>query len=251
MEHSYPNQERIVTRNRTKTTKPTNRTCLRCSLLRRKPSTKASYMKRNQILAVSLTIMAAAVTVQSAFSAQTSPSGPDVRVVNTQTNPVPVSVINFPAGTNTVNVSSSTNAPLLVRDVDNPARQPVVRLADDVNLIVGESQAFKQMYTVPAGKRLVIEFVSVRTFVGPGQNLFVSVGVSDGQNFYDINLAPTLVGTFTVGTGGNQGDRSAISQQTRFYANAGETVRAFAQKNDDLGAGQATITVMGYLVDVP
>ena len=209
-------------------------------------------MKRNQILAVSLTIMAAAVTVQSAFSAQTSPSGPDVRVVNTQTNPVPVSVINFPAGTNTVNVSSSTNAPLLVRDVDNPARQPVVRLADAVNVIVGETQAFKQMYTVPAGKRLVIEFVSVRTFVlPPGQKLFVEVGVSDGQTTYDINLAPTLVGTFTVGTGGNQGDRSAISQQTRFYANAGETVRAFAQKNDDLGAGQATITVMGYLVDVP
>jgi len=199
--------------------------------------------------------MAAAVTVQSAFSAQTSPSGPDVRVVNTQTNPVPVSVINFPAGTNTVNVSSSTNAPLLVRDVDNPARQPVVRLADDVNVPVGETTGRKQMYTVPAGKRLVIEFVSVSTFVlPPGQKLFVDVevvDVSDGQTTYDINLAPTLVGTFTVGAGGNQGDRSAISQQTRLYANAGDTVRGFAQKNDAVGAGQATITVMGYLVDVP
>jgi hypothetical protein len=208
-------------------------------------------MKRNQIRAVSLAIIAAAVTVQSAFSAQTSPPGPDVRVINTQTNPVPVSVINFPTGTNTVNVSSSTNAPLLVRDVDNPARQPAVRLADDVNVLVGETQAFKQMYTVPAGKRLVIEFVSVRTFVlPPGQKLFVEVGVSDGQTTYDINLAPTLVGTFTVGNG-VQGDHSAISQQTRLYANAGDTVRAFVQKNDDVGAGQATITVMGYLVDVP
>lgn len=209
-------------------------------------------MKRNQILAVSLTIMAAAVTVQSTFSAPTSTPGPDVKVINTRTNPVPVSVINFPTGTNTVIVSSSTNAPLLVRDVDNPAQQPVVRLADDVNVLVGETQAFTQMYTVPAGKRLVIEFVSVRTFVlPPGQKLFVSVQVSDGQTTYDINLAPTLVGTFTVGTGGTRGDRSAISQQTRLYANAGETVRAFAQKNDDVGAGQATITVMGYLVDVP
>jgi hypothetical protein len=209
-------------------------------------------MKRKQILAVSLTIIAAAVTVQSAFSAQTSPPGPDVTVINTQTNPVPVSVINFPTGTNTVNVSSSTNAPLLVRDVDNPARQPVVRLADDVNVLVGETQAFKQMYTVPAGKRLVIEFVSVRTFVlPPGQTFSVEVGVSDGQTTYDINLAPTLVGTFTVGTGGNKVARSAISQQTRVYANAGDTIRAFAQKGDDVGAGQANITVMGYLVDVP
>jgi len=203
-------------------------------------------MKRNQILAVSLTIIAAAVTVQSAFSAQTSPPGPDVRVINTQTNPVPVTL------TGNLAVDTSTNAPLLVRDVDNPARQPVIRLADDVNVLVGETQASKQMYTVPAGKRLVIEFVSVRTFVGPpGQKLFVAVGVSDGQTTYDINLAPTLVGTFTVGTGGTTGDRSAISQQTRLYANAGDTVRAFVQKNDDVGAGQATITVMGYLVDVP
>lgn len=210
-------------------------------------------MKRNQILAVSLTIMAAAATVQSAFSAQPSPPGPDVRVVNTQDNPVPVSVINFPTGTNTVNVSSSTNAPLFVRDVDNPARQPIVRLAFQMNVLVGETQAINnQIYTVPAGKRLVIEFVSVRTFVLPsGQTFSVEVGVSDGQTTYDINLAPTLVGTFTVGTGGNKGDLSAISQQTRVYANAGDTIRAFAQKGDDVGAGQANITVMGYLVDVP
>jgi hypothetical protein len=208
-------------------------------------------MKRNQILAVSLTIMTAALTVQSAHSAQTSPPGPDVRVVNTQTNPVPVSVINFPTGTNTVNVSSSTNAPLLVRDVDNPARQHVVRLAVQLNILVGETQAGGLMYTVPAGKRLVIEFVSVRTFVDPGQKVFVDVGVSDGQTTYDINLAPTLVGTFPAGNSGLFGDRSAISQQTRLYANAGDTVHAFVQKNDDAGAGQANLTVTGYLVDVP
>ena len=202
-------------------------------------------MKRNQILAVSLTIMAAAVTVQSAFSAQTSPPGPDVRVINTQTNPVPVTL------TGNLAVDTSTNAPLLVRDVDNPARQPVIRLADDVNVLVGETQASKQMYTVPAGKRLVIEFVSVRTFVDPGQKVFVEVGVSDGQTSYDINLAPTLVGKFPAGNSGLFGDRSAISQQTRLYANAGDTVHAFVQKNDDTGAGQANINVTGYLVDVP
>src|SRR5689334_19504977 len=101
-------------------------------------------MKRNHIITVGLTITAAALVVLQGYSAATSPPGPDVRVVNTQTNPVPVSVINFPTGTNTVNVSSSTNAPLVVRDVDNPARRPVVRLADDVNVLVGETQALKQ-----------------------------------------------------------------------------------------------------------
>src|SRR5262245_42430119 len=116
-------------------------------------------MKRNQILAVSLTIMAAAVTVQSAHSAQTSTPGPDVRVINTQTNPVPVSVINFPTGTNTVNVSSSTNAPLLVRQVDSGAMQPV-SISVETQIKDGSGGAnVPAAYSVPTGKRLVIEYI--------------------------------------------------------------------------------------------
>src|SRR5262245_22615287 len=120
---------------------------------------------RNQIVTVSLTMMAIAFMVQRVHSAPNSPPGPDVRVVNTQNNPVPVSVINFPAGTNAVVVANPTNKPVLVRQVDSGAVQPftfsdTMGFAPDKEF--GTTFTYPR-YTVPAGKRLVIEYISMST----------------------------------------------------------------------------------------
>src|SRR6266581_8083891 len=87
--------------------------------------------------------------------AQASPSPSNVNVVNTPN----------------VNVVNTTASPVSVRDVDNPARQPfhaeaVGGFADGASVTGGIL-----IPTVPAGKRLVIEHVSVFGAMLPGQKM--------------------------------------------------------------------------------
>ena len=193
-------------------------------------------MKRNQILAVSLTIIAAAVTVQSAFSAQTSPPGPDVRVINTQTNPVPVSVINFPTGTNTVVVSSSTNAPLLVRQVDSMVMQPF-SFSARVFGSDGEFSIEQVIYTVPTGKRLVLEYIAFDVVLPSGQSVLrTRVG--------DANAIPHFVGTTSLDNSIFQG-----SQLVKTYTD--RTLLVIITRNSTAGHMEALVTATGYLADVP
>src|SRR6266568_1260283 len=82
-----------------------------------------------------------------------------------------VNVVNTP----NVNVVNTTASPVQVRDVDNPARQPfhaeaVGGFADGASVTGGIL-----IPTVPAGKRLVIEHVSVFGAMLPGQKMVRAV----------------------------------------------------------------------------
>lgn len=165
---------------------------------------------------------------------QTAKPPADVNVVNTPN----VNVVNTP----TVNVGNTMANPLPVHIVDNPARQPFTETLVTPN---------KPSFTVPAGKRLVIEFVSGDGFITSGQKFLntslqctvaTSIGVADVLHAF----TPTLMGTQNTGTG--LFDIFSISQQTRLYVEPGGKVSIFM--NNTAGVAGLGFTVSGHLVDV-
>jgi hypothetical protein len=201
----------------------------------------------------------------------------DVRVINKPANPVPVqsqgttniagnvnvtntpsvSIANTPTvsaqefGQWNVNISNKptvtldSSAPVNVRDVDNPALQPFQR-----NLVVlippGQNNAVDQ-YSVPAGKRLVIEFTSTSVTAPTGMKLWVRLQTFTGGVFSNYNLTSTLLAN-TAGT-----DFSVGSQTTRIYADPGSIVTLVVNV---LGATAgpntgAEVDLSGHFVDVP
>ena len=126
-------------------------------------------------------------------------------------------------------------APLLVRDPDNPARQPFVATLLSVN----PNTSF---FTVPSGKRLVIEYVSGQGTLPAGDKLlFVRLQVETQGSIVLHRFLPVL-----TGTEGNV-DVFLVSQQTRLYADPGSTVILSGPPANVI----FSVTVSGYLVDVP
>ena len=193
---------------------------------------------RNQKIAPGLAVLGTALACLSAHSAPTSPPGPNVTVVNTQTNPVPVSVLNFPTGTNTVQVSSSTNAPVLVRDVDKSVRD-TFSVSHSFALTNGVTFKEDDLLTPPPGKRAVIETVAVTAFVGPGQTPLALI--SAGGNPFALLLTPQgrldskdlYVGTFPI----------------RLYSK--EPVVVSLSRDPAAGLATTGFSISGYFEDAP
>ena len=143
-----------------------------------------------------------------------------VKVINDASEPVPI------AGT--VNLSNPDGDPLRVRDVDNPARQPV---------------HFEESYTVPAGKRLVVEYVSAEFRAG-NQCDVITAGLSLSGGGIRHQFFPRFVGTY-----GGSSVAYGLSEETRLYVDANRTVffTSFAQGCEVFFAGRHA---SGYLVDI-
>lgn len=149
------------------------------------------------------------------------PSDKDVRVINTTLEPVPV-----------VNI--------------NDAGQPFQTSASATQLNSNVSSV--NITTVPAGKRLVIEFISFTAQVPPGQNAeimqisTISGPVGGVSHQLLIHEQPQAVIGDSI---------FRAVQHLRLYANPGTTVSALFRRNT--GAGNATygVTISGYLVNVP
>jgi hypothetical protein len=101
---------------------------------------------------------------------------------------------------------------------------------------------------VPAGKRLVIEFISATGQVPAGQHVVAwqinTIAPPFGGAVHDllVHEQPAFV---------NGDALFRASQQVRLYANPGSEVRALLTRDDSVGQGQFTVTISGYLVDVP
>ena len=161
--------------------------------------------------------------------------------------PSNVNVVNTP----NVNVANTTASPVPMRDVDNPARQPfhthVTGGFADGASTTGEIT----ITTVPTGKLLVIEYVSVFGAMLPAQKMVRSWIHVHGRGD-------------TMATGGDipveqQGanasgtiDYFVASRLVRFYADPGP-VLCFAERDSFAGANpdSVTFTISGYFVDCP
>ncbi|HTF25821.1 MAG TPA: hypothetical protein VK937_18210 [Candidatus Limnocylindria bacterium] len=197
-------------------------------------------------------------------TAQFPPPVVPVKVTNT---PLPVTVSNFPAiqsvnfngAPQPVFFSNTTATPLFTRDVDNPVRQPVFGSCDAINLspvngFVSCDISFisptSNFSSVPAGKRLVIEFVSGEADVPTGTKpLEFGIRTSLGNGYTDIDFVTTFQGTTNIN--GIPLDEYKVGQQTRIYEGTNATVHAEVSASDTTSNPYSIfVTVTGYLVNV-
>lgn len=142
-----------------------------------------------------------------------------------------------------VTIGNSTQSPVPVRDVDEAAKEPFQH--GTVTAAFSSSSSAVDVVTVPAGKRLVIEHFSAWiNATGPDGLSSISLGIGNSGQFDHASCQQT--GQTTNGLN----HFFACSGPTRFYADAGETVRFFVNTTNSAG-GFHRAFVSGYYVPVP
>jgi hypothetical protein len=226
---------------------------------------KMKQFSKIMLLAFGFVILA--IVLSSIPSKPTAAANPaPVTVVNTATNPVPVS----PQGTTPVSgtvsatqngmwnvgITNTSSSPISVRDVDNPAHNAVQGFCQITALTAGSNSCTVNLYTqsssgsittVPAGHELVIETVSSETGLATGIKP-VTLGLSTelGGNTFGSISVPTFTGHLTSPAAL---DQYASSQQLRLYADPGTSLTWGVFTNGDPGSNSAGIVVIsGYLV---
>jgi hypothetical protein len=146
-----------------------------------------------------------------------------------------VTVVNRPAN------------PVQVRDVDNPAQQPV-SVEVELTLLNGFQDTAGVIYGVPPGKLLVIEYFSARAKL-PHTQTIAEIGCTINQN-----NAPS-VSTYveaTHMTSTSAQEFFVSSKLVRIYAGSESHVSVFLKRLPlTTGTGQVLFSIQGYLVDVP
>jgi hypothetical protein len=160
------------------------------------------------------------------------PSPVQVKVVNTTSEPVPT-------------VAQGTT---LVRSADEPARQP---FQQQWNVFFSTGETVKTAgVTVPTGKRLVIEYASLRAQLPVGQRLGfqVETRLNGFDGFHSVPT--TFLGGFN-GVGGPD-DEVVAGQDVRLYADPGTTVAVILRRLDGTTDPASVFPVIsGHLVDLP
>ncbi len=212
---------------------------------------------RSYFLAIiGFAILAGSLVLSGSFTSSAK-APDDVNVVNTPGNPVPTKAQGTTAiagtvqaqqsgnwnvgitGTPTVSIGNTAAAPVLVRDVENPARQP---FGQTFNFTIPDGMIQGQTsLSLPAGKHLVIEYVSGLSEFNPisfGGPLVYGALNTDvgGQVFYPWN-APSANGICVA------------SQLVHAYVS--QSVMIFVERAALQGSQQVKVTVTGYLVDAP
>ena len=196
-------------------------------------------MKRRELVLLGLVfIMSILVAVQGVHARQ------DVTI----TGPFP-----FPV-TGDVTVINNPTEPVPTRDVDNPARRPVQEgVAAPSGTLTGGSNFV--LFTVPAGKRLVVEHFSseVGILSTASLNRYV-LGIAPepnqpGNSIFAHFIAPTYHSP--CGTCGSGYELFVASQPIRMYVDAGQALVlniTFSGAVGDYAFGFFAIS--GYLINV-
>src|SRR5437867_4990281 len=153
--------------------------------------------------------------------AQAAPSPSNVNVVNTPN----------------VNVVNTTASPVQVRDADNPARQPFHAEVRGGFADGASTTGDITITTVPAGKVLVIEHVSVFGAMLPGQKM-VRARVMYRFSVFGHSLVISAQGSNADGTR----DYFVASEPVRFYAGDG-LVSWEAERDSSAGANPIGVDI--------
>jgi hypothetical protein len=132
-----------------------------------------------------------------------------------------------------------------VCEVNNPDKHPF-QASLQVSLPPG-TEGQNGFVNVPAGKRLVIEYVSGQAFLPTGQKALFSVIVSlQGQNIGTWHyLESSAIGAF-----GSQ-DCFQCGRMVRLYADPGTTVMLRTDRDSPAGTGLSRMSLSGHFVSVP
>lgn len=149
--------------------------------------------------------------------------------------------------TQNVTVVNRPSNPVQVRNVDDPTRQPVSAQVE-LTLLNGFDDTAGVIYAVPAGKVLVIEYLSMRATLLHDQRV-AEVGIRTR-----LNNAPD-VSTYieaTHMTSTSSQEYFISSKLLRLYSAPETHVSVFLKRLPlTSGSGQVSFSFYGYLVDAP
>ena len=151
-------------------------------------------------------------------------------------------LVAFVTPTQSQGPGTSNPQPLNVNVMNTPtvreaSKQP---FNDTIQSTIGDGAAAAAMtMTVPAGKQLVVTYVSG-----------------------DVNLLVGQTASFNLRAGGNSSDavlhklasdsveptREVVNEAFQLYLNAGETLSLQVRRSDTVGVGAITFNVSGYLL---
>ena len=146
-----------------------------------------------------------------------------------------------------------SNAPLHVTDSE-AARTPFqtqLALFVDVGAVLPIAYAYENNFTVPAGKRLVLQGLTARFNFSQNEHPVITLTtVAGGSSGFHEFTAPVSAATPLLGSTSNPNPPVLPEQPLTVYADAGSTVRVYVDNipSHDF-AGAATVTLTGYLVD--
>ena len=159
-------------------------------------------------------------------------------------SPTNVNVVNTP----NVSVVNTTASPVPVRDVDNPARQiTVVQTAGLEGFFNGDNICLIPILnSVPSGKRLIIEHVSVFGEMLPGQKMVQAQILTSFSSTY---LRISAQGS----NAGGSRDYFVASEQVSCRAFEQTQVEGIVLRDSTAGDNfnSVSFTISGYLVDSP
>ena len=117
----------------------------------------------------------------------------------------------------------------------------------DLGFADGSSNSFSFFgFTVPAGKRLVIETISAELFVPVGQQVTALINTSMN------NFQPFVWLPFTYKFTNNSEDGYIATIAVRMYSDPGTTPEVTIFRNSTQGlTTQGAVQCFGYLVDLP
>ena len=174
-----------------------------------------------------------------------------------QASPKSVIVDNLPSApvpvAGSVSVTNSGNLPLSVRDVDKNSRQSFSHLIS-LGFLPGTLDASPNpvpvfgSYTVPAGKRLVIEDASAVVHVPVGQkaHIYMRLIAPNGDPFLVRYRQLRL--TFQMSD--SPTDIFVAGEPVRIYLEAGARVEALGRRTGVGGSGFVELVIYGHLVDI-
>jgi hypothetical protein len=193
--------------------------------------------------AAKVAILGTTLILINALRTDTDPQQPpsaSVTVVKPNANPAPA----------TINSTNNATTPLFVKDVDYSSHEPFV-MRWTVSVAAGTSIGAAFSSPVPAGKRLVVEQVTVDGQIrNPVLLIGATVGVDDRIG-RDIILKPNFIGA-TSSDPFDPFHVDGVTQQVRLFVNPGQRLSGTARLNlPGNGSSSVIFHIIGYLVDVP
>jgi hypothetical protein len=207
---------------------------------------------RNKLVAVAALGILAAIgsmmTPHYAAAQAAPPTGTSGSAPVTIVSPIPLPVTQsgawnvgivsgFPSSLTIGNLAMN---PVLTRDVDSFSMQP---FQAELHFTITNGQGGAQLPAIPAGKRFVVEHMSINFFLVP----------TSGIDFCGLAVQPNFSATDPMVCQNTGGDRYTGNVQTKVYLDATltpGTPTVQVNASNFSSGGSATALVSGYLVPI-
>ena len=216
-------------------------------------------LRKHLAIAAGIGTLAVIGTIMNSHQVKAAGAGPTVTIDPTQL-PLQVTGSTSVSGTvglaagSAVSVNNATSSPVPVRDM-NDGIQPVQATGSCSSPAFTIGCGPLTIYTVPPGKRLVIEYASMNACLLPGQTIELQIETELCSQFVTHNLPS--VSTVTPGAGVIACNAPSASTQVssgevvHLYADPGTPVLATGLRDSNTGLTSFSFSISGHLVDFP